>query len=95
MIVRWLSEALIQLDRVYEYISRENPRAAADVFVRIRKATHQLSRFPMVGRAGHVSGTRELVVTGLPYLVVYRVSADDVEILRVLHTAMDRPPLMQ
>ena len=36
-------------------------------------------------------GTRELVVSGLPYLVVYRVQSDAVEIIRVLHLSMDWP----
>ena len=36
-------------------------------------------------------GTRELVVPGLPYIVVYRVGSDAVEILRVYHTAMNWP----
>ncbi len=34
-------------------------------------------------------GTRELIVTNLPYIVLYRVSGDAVEILRVFHTAQD------
>ena len=67
-------------------------KAAARVFVRIRDATQHLERFPGRGRPGHVPGTRELVVTGLPYLLVYRETGDAVEVLRVLHTKMDRLP---
>jgi addiction module RelE/StbE family toxin len=89
MKLRWLSPALLQLDRVYEYIACDNPAAAKLVFTRIRKATVNLKHFPESGRAGQIRGTRELVVTGLPYLIVYRVTGDSVEILRVLHTAQD------
>jgi addiction module RelE/StbE family toxin len=90
MRVRWLSPALAELDRVYEYISPENPKAARQVFTRIRKSTERLKRFAEAGREGHVPGTRELPVTGLPYLVVYRVIGDTVEVLRVLHTSQNR-----
>ena len=90
MKVRWLSPALAELDRVYEYISQENPKAARHVFTRIRKSTEKLKRFAESGRAGHVPETRELLVSGLPYLVVYRVIGDTVEVLRVFHTSQVR-----
>jgi toxin ParE1/3/4 len=35
--------------------------------------------------------TRELVVSGTPYIVVYLIS-DDVELIRVLHGAQQWPP---
>jgi toxin ParE1/3/4 len=89
MKLRWLSPALSELDRVYEYISQENPKAARHVFIRIRKSTQKLKRFAESGRVGHIPGTRELLVTGLPYLVVYRVIGDTVEILRVFHTSQE------
>jgi len=50
----------------------------------------RLLDFPESGRIGQVPGTRELVVTNLPYIVVYRVNGDTVEILRVMHMSMDR-----
>lgn len=92
MTIRWLSSALAELDRIHGYIARENPQVAARVFRQIRKAPHQLARFPHLGRFGQIEGTRELVVTGLPYLIVYRVADDDVEILRVFHTSMNWVP---
>jgi toxin ParE1/3/4 len=49
----------------------------------------RLCEFPQSGGAGRILGTRELVVSGLPYVVVYRVEDDTVEILRVAHTSMD------
>jgi toxin ParE1/3/4 len=92
MKIRWLSTALAELDHIHQHIAQVNPKAAAQVFLRIRKSTRQLVDFPNAGRPGHVEGTREIVVSNLPYLVVYRVTEDSVEILRVLHTAMDRTP---
>ena len=87
MKLRWLSTALSELDRVFDYISGESPLSARRVLTRIRDATRNLERFPESGRPGHVNGTRELVVAGLPYLIVYRIYGDVIEILRVFHTS--------
>ena len=46
----------------------------------------------MVGRAGEPEGTRELVVTGTPYVLQYRLRPELVEIVRVLHGAQLAPP---
>jgi toxin ParE1/3/4 len=89
MKLRWLSPALAQLDGIYEHIAKSDPRAAREVFTRIRHATRHLSRFPKSGRPGQAPGTRELVVPGLPYIVVYRVTTTEVQILRAWDTRRD------
>ena len=38
-----------------------------------------------MGRQGYVQGAREWLVNGTPYLIVYRVKNDALEILRVWH----------
>jgi plasmid stabilization system protein ParE len=38
---------------------------------------------PASGRSGRVPGTRELVISGTPYVVPYSVHGETVEILRV------------
>jgi addiction module RelE/StbE family toxin len=90
MKLRWLRSASASLRLHTGFIAIENHRAATKVRRRIRTAVLRLLDFPQSGRAGNIPGTRELIVTGLPYLVVYRVSSNTVEILRVLHTSMDR-----
>ena len=47
--------------------------------------------FPNRGRTGRIAGTRELVFGPLPYIAVYRVTEDIVEILRIYHGAQDWP----
>jgi plasmid stabilization system protein ParE len=44
-----------------------------------------------MGRPGRVAGTRELIVSGLPYILPYVESAGVVTILRVMHTSMKWP----
>ncbi len=91
MRVEWLRAALDNLNAVAEYISRDNPAAAARTVAAIVNAVEQLKRFPASGRPGRVPGTRELVVSGTPYIVPYRVRGDAVELLRVFHAARKWP----
>lgn len=90
MKLRWLRSGSESLRRHVAYIALDNPQAARQVRHTIRDCVLRLCEFPESGRAGGIAGTRELVVTGLPYVVVYRISSGTVEILLVLHTAMGR-----
>jgi ParE toxin of type II toxin-antitoxin system, parDE len=45
----------------------------------------QLLMFPNRGRLGKKEGTRELVMSPLPYIVVYTVRGDAIYIVRILH----------
>jgi toxin ParE1/3/4 len=47
--------------------------------------------FPRRGRPGKKEGTRELVLTSLPYLVAYRIRGEVIEFLRILHGAQKLP----
>lgn len=89
MKLRWLRSGSVSLRRHAEFIAGEKPAAARQVRHRVRRAVLRLLDFPNSGRAGQVPDTRELVVTDLPYVVVYRVTLAEVQILRVLHTRQD------
>ena len=93
MKIVWLREASIALDAEYEYIFRQNPAAAKRVIDRIIASTQRLKDFPESGRMGQIAGTREVIVSGLPYIVIYRIAKSSVEILRVFHTARNWPEL--
>ena len=54
---------------------------------RIFEAVDSLILYPLLGRAGRVVGTRELVISRTPYIAVYRVRGQVVEVLAVQHTA--------
>ncbi len=92
MRVRWLRTGLRNLDQHADYIARDDPIAARNAVQRIRAAVDQLADYPNMGRTGRVPLTRELIVGGTPWIIVYRVRADVVEIIRVLHGAQSWPP---
>ena len=80
-----------RLEDIREYIASDNPEAAARVILRIRAAVERLSAMPAIGRPGRVPDTRELVVSGTPYIVPYRVTGNAVQIITILHSAQRWP----
>ncbi len=91
MILRYTWQALADLDEARAFIVFDGPSAARRVAARIRAAVDELRRFPEMGRIGRVAGTRELVVSGTPFLVAYRVAANEIWILAILHGARRWP----
>ncbi|HLJ27285.1 MAG TPA: type II toxin-antitoxin system RelE/ParE family toxin [Candidatus Angelobacter sp.] len=91
MYVKWLRTALRNLDEIGEYVANDNPKAADRAVTAIWDAVQLLSDFPALGRPGRVLGTRELVVSGTPYIIPYRIRGNRVEILRVFHGARKWP----
>lgn len=81
----WARAAIRDLVHAREYIGLENQNAAREIASRIVDATERVIQFPEVGRPGRVNGTRELVVSGTQYLIVYRLKKNAVHFLRVLH----------
>jgi toxin ParE1/3/4 len=67
------------------------PWAAVDIGDAVQAAVSRLADHPALGRTGRVTGTRELVVVGTPYVVVYSIEASAVLVLRVLHGAQRWP----
>ena len=91
MIIKWLDDAIYDLQALRLYIAQDKPSAANRVAKRILSAVTLLLAQPGMGRSGRVVGTRELIVSNLPYIIPYRVRNNSIEILRVLHVAMQWP----
>jgi len=88
----WARAAIRDLVHAREYIGLENETAASEMASRIVDATDRIVQFPEVGRPGRLNGTRELVVSGTRYLIVYRLKKNAVHFLRVLHGRQKWPP---
>ena len=91
MEIIWRGVALNGLERARAYIERDNPAAAQRVYARILAAVRSLAEMPNMGRPGRVEDTRELVVSGTPYIVAYTVIRSQVVIVAVQHGAQEWP----
>ncbi|MDQ7837690.1 MAG: type II toxin-antitoxin system RelE/ParE family toxin [Thermodesulfobacteriota bacterium] len=91
MRIKWLGDAVSDLVEIRKYIATDNPGAARNVAERIKKEIAHLKEYSGLGRPGRVEGTRELIISGFPYIIPYRVKNDVVEILSVLHGARKWP----
>jgi toxin ParE1/3/4 len=91
MHLRWTSPAAQDLYRITRRIQQDNPAAARKVAKAIYDGCTTLERFPQRGRKGRIDGTRELVFPGLPYIAVYRIEKQTVELIRIYHAAQDWP----
>ncbi len=89
--VKWVRKALRNLEQAYEYVASDNPDAAVQVVLKLQAAAEQLAEYPLLGKLGRVETTRELVIAHTPYILVYRVKDQGVEILRVLHGSKRYP----
>lgn len=92
MTVVWSREAERALDRIFDYVLADDPGAAERLRDRIEARVLDLKSFPRLGWRGLRHGTRELVVPGTPYVVIYRTRTGRIDILAVLHGARDRRP---
>ena len=89
MIVRFTDEAIGDLSSIRTYLAERSPNAADRIGRRLVEAADSLEGFQDRGKPGLVNGTRE-ITTVWPYVIVYRVTAAEVQILRVWHGAQDR-----
>jgi plasmid stabilization system protein ParE len=93
MRVRFSSRSILHLCHIRSFIARGSVDVAEEVRRRILATIERLCLLPRLGREGRHSGTREMVVPGLPYIIVYRIDigdADELVILGVFHGAENR-----
>ncbi len=90
MRVHWLAAARADVREIGRWIAKDRPAAAKEVARRIRHTAQTLGQNPGLGRAGVVLDTRERVVPGLPYIIIYRVR-DVVEIVWVVDARRNWP----
>ena len=90
----WTVFAVTDREAIFDFIEADNPRAAVSIDDRIEACVEGLARFPQRGRPGRIEGTRELVISGTPYIAAYCIEGKTVRILRVLHGAQQWPDEM-
>jgi toxin ParE1/3/4 len=88
--VRYLQRAVADLIRIEAHIRAESPRGAARVGARIRKRAGDLAQFPFQGTRSRRHGVFQLYVAKTPYILIYRLENDEVQIITVVHTSQRR-----
>ena len=80
------TEALDDLDRIFEFLAEHDPEAAVDQIEKLHGAIAVLDQHPMIGRTiGSASTLRELVISQgrSGYVALYEYSAAD-EFIRIV-----------
>lgn len=91
MQLRWTEQAASDLEHITDYLFEHVPDRAAELVRAVYTAPAALLTFPYRGRPGKRDGTRELVLSPLPYVIVYTVRGDMIVIVRILHGAQQWP----
>ena len=91
MRVRWTPAAVADLQHISDYLTQHHPDYRRRTMRKLYDTIRGVRESPYRGRPGSEQGTREIVFAPLPYVAVYRVRAQSVEILRVYHGAQNRP----
>ena len=92
MRVRYSRGALAELAAILSDLAAENPVAAQQFEKRIRQVTERMARFPHAFQAvGERPGVRRVPLVRYPYLMFYKVVADEVVIVRLVHGARKEP----
>jgi toxin ParE1/3/4 len=89
MRIVWSDAAKGELAAQIRYIAERNRDAARRQRTVIHEAVRRLRDFSRLGRPGDLAGTRELVIAGTPFIVVYEELSGDLVILHVYHGRQD------
>jgi toxin ParE1/3/4 len=86
----WRERARDDAKRIVAYITERNLAAAERLKTAIDGVAERLPEHPLMHRPGRMGGTREAIVHP-NYILVYRVTPETVEVLRVLHARQQYP----
>jgi len=90
MKIEWTQPALLDLESIRDYISRDSEYYAARFIEKIIEAVEGLENFPNIGRSvpeAEDETIREILLHN--YRIMYRVETDRVLVLTVVHGARD------
>ena len=90
MRIRWTPAAASDLQRINDYLKEHRPQYRDPTVRKIYADVQSPKEWPNRGRVGGEEGTRELSSPPLPYIAVYRVKDQSIEVLRIYHGAQDR-----
>ena len=92
MKVHWTDTAEGHLDAIYAYIALDSPEYAKRVIDRLPRRSQQIADFPLSGRRVPEYDADQIreVIEG-PYRIIYHIKTDQIDVLAVIHGAMEVP----
>lgn len=87
--IRWTVPAADDLESIRHHLQQSFPPYAEPIVRTIYERVRSIETAPSKGRPGRRSGTRELPLTPLPYVVVYSLGPEAIEILHIHHGSRD------
>ncbi len=90
MRICWTPAAAADLQHISDYLKDHHPRYRQPTMRKLYETIRALKDTPYRGRPGREEGTREILFPPMPYVAVYRVREQSIEVLRLYHTAQRR-----
>jgi addiction module RelE/StbE family toxin len=90
MRISWTPAAAADLQHISDYLKDHHPHYRQPTLRKLYETIRSLKEWPLRGRIGREDETRELLFPPMPYIAVYRVHQQSVEVLRIYHTSQDR-----
>ena len=90
MKIEWTQPALLDLESIRDYISRDSEYYAAWFIEKIIEAVENLEKLPKMGRSvpeAEEENIREVLLHN--YRIIYRVETDRILVLTIIHGARD------
>jgi len=91
MRIRWTPAAAADLQSISEYLKEHHPRYRDPTMRKLYETIRELKQWPARGRPGREVGTREILFPPTPYVAVYRVKDQTIEVVRIYHAAQEQP----
>lgn len=92
MRIRWTKPAAADLTHICDYTKEHfGAQQAHSAGSAIYKAVNSLGRLAARGRKGRKPNTREINVPDLPFVIVYRMREQAIEVIRILHGSQRWP----
>jgi toxin ParE1/3/4 len=90
MNVHWTDTAQGHLDAIYVYIALDSPEYARRMVDRLTRRSQQIADFPLSGRrVPEYDAVQIREVMEGPYRIIYHIRPDQVDVVAVIHGAMD------
>nr|WP_196799707.1 type II toxin-antitoxin system RelE/ParE family toxin [Thioalkalivibrio sulfidiphilus] len=88
--MHWTETAEAHLDAIYGYIAQDSETYALRTVDQITRKSQQIGAFPLSGRRVSEYGMDQIreVFSG-PFRIIYYIKADQIDVLAVIHGAMN------